>query len=115
MQDVMRFMRVPGMMLLLLGVTACDSPSELGSADAEGRTRLSVDNSYGQFGDYVVHINALNTSSLTAEVAQTYDITRSNKSGLVNLVVLQKTEDLPGDKPVKADVKLKAAKPGRVR
>ena len=109
MQDLKRFIRLPGMLLLLLGVTACDSPSELGSAEGEGRTRLSVNNSYAQFGDYVVHINAMSTASLTADVAQTYDITRSNNSGLVNLVVLQKSDDLAGDKPVKADVTLKAA------
>ena len=109
MQHVMQFVRNPLSLLLLLGLAACDSPSSIGSADAEGRMRLSVDKSYGEFGDYVVHINALTTASLTPGVAQAYDITRSEQEGLVNRVVLKKTPDLAGDVPVQADVKLKAA------
>jgi hypothetical protein len=95
--------------VLLLGLTACDSPSELGSADAEGRMRLSAQKSYGEFGDYVVHINALNTSALTPDVAEKYGITRAGNNALVNLVVLKKSDEPGINAPVKARVTLKAA------
>ena len=95
--------------MLLLGLTACDSPSELGNADAEGRTRLSAQKSYGEFGDYVVHINALNTSALTPDIAEQYGITRAGNNVLVNLVVLKKSAEPGTNKPVKARVTLKAA------
>ena len=96
-------------MLVSLGLAGCDSPSELGNAEAEGRTRLSVQKSYAEFGDYVVHINALNTSALTPDIAEKYGITRSGRSGLVNLVVLQKTDKPGTSQPIKASVTVKAA------
>ena len=93
----------------MLALAACDSPSELGSADAEGRMRLSADNSYGEFGDYVIHINGLPTATLTPEIAQNYGITRSESSGLVNLVVLKNSGEPGLQQPVRAQVTLKAA------
>jgi hypothetical protein len=68
-----------------------------------------VNNSYGEFGDYVVHVNAMTSAGLTPEVAQNYDITRSENSGLINLVVLKQTDDIGASKPVKADVSTSAA------
>lgn len=109
MQHVMQFLRVPLLLLMLAGLAACDSPSTIGNADAEGRMRLSINKSYGDFGDFVVHINALNTAALTPGVAQAINISRSEQEGLVNLVVLKKTTGLEGTDPVQADVKLKAA------
>ena len=97
------------LVVLLCGLVACDSPSTRGGAEAEGRTRLSVNQSNAEFGDYVVHVNALTTASLTPEVAQLYGITRSENRGMVNLVVLQKTSDAAGTRPVRANVELTAA------
>ena len=56
-----------------------------------------------QFGDYVVHYNALNTSLLTPEVAKAYGIRRSNSRALINISVLQSVDDLPAA-AVKAEV-----------
>lgn len=39
------------------------------------------------FGDYEVHYNALNSSSLTPEVAKQYGLTRGGNQGLVNIAV----------------------------
>lgn len=56
-----------------------------------------------QFGDYVVHYNALTTDQLTPEVARAYGIVRSGNRVLLNISVLKSTGDaLP--KAVKASI-----------
>ena len=42
-----------------------------------------------EFGDYVIHYSAMNTSVLTPEVAKAYGIRRSNSRGLINITVLK--------------------------
>jgi len=42
------------------------------------------------FGDYVVHYNALNTDLLAPKVAQEYGIKRSKNRGMINVVLLHK-------------------------
>jgi len=73
-------------LVALLGVS--------GSADAQ----QSQD-----FGDYVVHYNALNTNFIPPQVAQGYGIKRSSSRALLNLTVLKKVMDNPGT-PVSAKV-----------
>jgi len=55
------------------------------------------------FGDYVVHYNALNTNFIPPQVAQGYGIKRSSSRALLNLTVLKKLMDNPGT-PVRAKV-----------
>ena len=55
------------------------------------------------FGDYVVHYNALNTNFIPPQVAQGYGIRRSSSRALLNLTVLKKVMDNPGT-PVSAKV-----------
>ena len=83
-----------GLAVLLPGLSACDSGRGPDSAEVDGRVRLNINNSYGEFGDYVVHINAMTTAGLTPEIAQNYDIVRSENSGLVNLVVAERLGDV---------------------
>ena len=59
------------------------------------------------FGDYVVHYNALNTNLLPPQVAQGYDIQRSSSRALLNVTVLGKVLDTPGT-PVSARVEATA-------
>lgn len=59
------------------------------------------------FGDYVVYFNAFTTDTLPPQMAQSYDITRSKNRGLLNITVLKKVMDTPGN-PVKANVKAQA-------
>ena len=56
------------------------------------------------FGDYVVHYNALNTNLIPPQVAQGYGIKRSSSRALLNVTVLRKVMNTPGT-PVKAQVK----------
>jgi hypothetical protein len=55
------------------------------------------------FGDYVVHYNALNANLIPPQVAQAYGIQRSSNRALINVTVLKKVMDTPGT-PVKAEV-----------
>jgi len=48
-----------------------------------------------QFGDYLVHYNALNSSLITPEVAKAYGIRRSDSRALINITVLKSVNDLP--------------------
>lgn len=56
------------------------------------------------FGEYVVHYNALNTNMLPPQVAQAYGIKRSPSRALLNVTVLRKVMNTPGT-PVNAEVK----------
>lgn len=55
------------------------------------------------FGDYVVHYNALNTNMLPPQIAQAYGIKRSPSRALLNVTVLKKVMNNPGT-PVDAKV-----------
>lgn len=59
------------------------------------------------FGDYVVHFNALATDVLPAQVAREYRITRSRNRGMINITVLKKVLGSPGQ-PVHARVEASA-------
>jgi len=57
------------------------------------------------FGQYVVHFNALDTDQLPARVAREYRITRSKNRGMINITVLRKVLGSPGQ-PVHAFVEV---------
>ena len=59
------------------------------------------------FGDYVVHFNAISTSQLQPEIAQKYNITRSKNRAMVNIAIIRKAEGTIGE-PVSGDVKITA-------
>ncbi len=62
----------------------------------------SAENSQ-DFGDYVVHFNALSTSHLPPTVTREYGIKRSKNRGMINITVLHKMLGTTG-KPVQANV-----------
>lgn len=59
------------------------------------------------FGDYVVHFNAITTDRLEPEVARTYDIARSKNRALVNISIIRKVEGTIGQ-PVAGKVEISA-------
>ena len=59
------------------------------------------------FGEFVVHFNALATDTLPPQVAREYSITRSRNRGMVNITVLKKVLGSPGQ-PVHARVEANA-------
>ena len=59
------------------------------------------------FGDYVVHFNALGTHMLPASVTKQYGLKRSKNRGMINIAVLRKVLGTTG-KPVSARVSASA-------
>jgi len=59
------------------------------------------------FGNYVIHYNALATDMLPPAIARDYRITRSQNRGMVNITVLKKVLGSPGQ-PVHARVETHA-------
>ncbi|WKZ13105.1 MAG: DUF4426 domain-containing protein [Gammaproteobacteria bacterium] len=55
------------------------------------------------FGDYVVHFNAISTDQLTPEVAKAYNIVRSKNRALLNVSIIKKEEGSIG-RPVPGSV-----------
>lgn len=49
------------------------------------------------FGDYVVHFNAINANLISPQVAQSYDIQRSSSRALLNITVLRKVMGTPNN------------------
>ena len=66
----------------------------------------TADNSK-DFGEYVLHFNALTTDMLPPQVAREYRITRSRNRGMINITVLKKVPDSLG-LPVHARVEVHA-------
>ena len=59
------------------------------------------------FGDYVVHFNALSTVYLPPSVTKQYNIKRSKNRGMINIAILRKMLGTAG-KPVAATVSASA-------
>jgi hypothetical protein len=55
------------------------------------------------FGDYVLHFNAISTDQLTPEVAKAYDIVRSRNRALLNVSIVKKVDGTTGQ-PVPGSV-----------
>jgi hypothetical protein len=55
------------------------------------------------FGDYVIHFNAISTDQLAPEVAKTYNIVRSRSRALLNISIIKKVPGTPGQ-PVPGSV-----------
>lgn len=81
-------MRKPVLIALLLGLLLSSSALAQRSQD---------------FGNYVVHFNALNTNLIPPAVAQHYEIQRSSTRALLNVSILSKVLNTPGT-PVHAKV-----------
>ena len=71
-------------------------------SSAQGEETNSKD-----FGDYVLHFNALTTDGITAEVARQYGITRSSNRALLNVSIVKKQDGGAG-RPVAGSVTARA-------
>ena len=98
-----------GALLVVMAATmaGCDSADNSAALENDSRVKLNAKNSFAQFGQYVVQVNAMSTADLTPEIAQGYGIVRSPNQALVNLVVLRKADD--SQKPVGGNVTVSAA------
>ncbi|NND59072.1 MAG: DUF4426 domain-containing protein [Gammaproteobacteria bacterium] len=70
-----------------------------GGPDPEGGARQvapTTSERSRDFGEYVLHYNALTTDMLPAEVASTFNISRSKSRAMLNIVMLRKVEGTLG-------------------
>ena len=89
---------------LLAGCGQKDAPP---TAPVVGLPMEPATSASRDFGDYVLHYNALRTDTLTPEIAKTYNIARSSNRALVNISLIKKAEDGPGQ-PVAGKVTAQA-------
>jgi len=73
---------------------SCGQPSVPLSSNPEPALRATE--SFRDFGDYVVHFNAISTTQLTPEIAREYGIVRSANRGMLNVSVIKKAPDSLG-------------------
>ncbi len=87
--------------LTIAVLSGCDSPQQA-STDNKTRIELGPHENEKTYGDYTVHVNVLTTDQLPADVARSYNISRSKSRGMLNVVI---TKNIDGvDKPVTATV-----------
>jgi len=95
-------------LIAAMGLSSCDRVDEGVGTLSEERISLADYENYKDFGAYVLHVNALGTNQLPAEVAQSAGIVRSDNRGMLNVVVLKKLETQE-DQPWAGAVKVAAA------
>ncbi len=87
--------------VLLLLLAGCES-SEQSAVDTPERITLGLNEHAKAFGDYTVHVNALTTDQLPADVARSYRISRSKSRIMLNVVITQKQNGT--DEPITGTV-----------
>ncbi len=86
--------------LLMLGapvvmLLACQQPQE-DRAVSRAAPAPPTEATSRDFGDFVVHFNAMPTDQLTAEIAKTYGIVRSPNRALLTVSIIKKQEGTTG-------------------
>ncbi len=88
-----RFLHALPVACLVLAA-ACEQPAQPTVATPEPALR-STENSR-DFGDYVVHFNAISTNQLTPDIARQYGIVRSNNRAMLNVSIIRKEPGTTG-------------------
>ena len=88
----MRKWNLAAALLIATVVSGCGDKPETNTGDSDEMAVLSATESSKDFGDYVVHFNALTTDQLTPEIASEYGIVRSKNRALLNVSILRKNE-----------------------
>lgn len=88
MAPILRLLLSIGSCAILI---ACEQPVGTGSAATQDIDVLPGTETSKDFGDYVVHFNALRTDQLTPDIAREYDIVRSQNRVMLNVSILRKT------------------------
>ena len=89
-----------------LALIACDDTAQT-SVQALGDDVMTATDSSRTLGDYTVHVNAIATDELTAEVASLYGIARSQNRAMLNVSVLRRSAE-GGSVPVTSTVSASA-------
>lgn len=97
------------LLTIALTITAlgCGPGGDPGAGDRNETARQITQQTYSEFGDFVVHFNAQPTDMLPPKVARAYGIQRSENRAMLNVSVLRKAEGSIGQ-PVNAEVAVAA-------
>ena len=77
-------------------LVSCGPPSSPGPAVSGSPVDEASGTGSRDFGDYVLHYNALSTDQLPPQVAKGYGIVRSKNRALLNISIIKKVEGTPG-------------------
>lgn len=88
--------------LVFAGLTGC-GPSGSGTSLNDAPEARTLEPTVQDFGDYIVHYNAISSDTITPEDAARYGIARSRSNALINVVMLSK-DGSPGHTPVGGSV-----------
>lgn len=87
---------------LSLGLVACLVLAGCGQGGSEARDpdrappAAPADETSRDFGDYVLHFNAISTDQLDPKVAKQYDIVRSKNRAMLNVSIVKKVPGTTG-------------------
>lgn len=104
MERLSRLLPLFGTLAFLSG---CDQPTQTAAAQEDDNVVLPGTESSKDFGEYVVHFNAIGTDQLTPDVARQYGIVRSQNRAMLNVSMLRKTDGTMGT-PVTGSVSASA-------
>jgi hypothetical protein len=90
-----------------LALVACSQSPETNTPLADGNDLMTATESSRDFGTWSVHINALLTNKLTADIARQYGIARSDSRAMLN-VSLVRNEGTGGPAGMRANVSVSA-------
>lgn len=97
---ILTFLLIP---LIFLG--ACEQDTTFGTSNIS-RITFGPNVHDKEFGNYIIHVNALTTDQLPAEVARGHKISRSKNRAMINISVQEKSAD--GELPATAKVSISA-------
>ena len=90
-----------------LALAACSEPPAPDGPLADESDIMTAAESFRDFGSWTVHINAMLTNQLTAEIASQYGIARSNNRAMLNVSVVR-NQPIDGSTGMRADVAVTA-------
>jgi hypothetical protein len=106
-QHVIRRARLLPLISTLALVSGCEQPAPAANAQQSDSAVLPSTESTRDFGEYVIHFNAIGTDQLTADVARQYGIVRSKNRAMLNVSILRKADGTMGT-PVTGSVSASA-------
>lgn len=97
-QHAIQHVRLLPLVGALACLSACEQPTQTAVAQEQGGEQVILPGteSTKDFGDYVLHFNAIGTDKLTDRVAAQYGIVRSKNRAILNVSILRKEEGTMG-------------------
>jgi len=80
----------------ILGACGGPDPGATLTPPSGSPAQASEEKNFRDFGDYVVHFNAIATDQISPDVAREYSITRSPNRAMLNVSILRKESNSPG-------------------